>query len=431
MTFPFAVGGAALTTNPQLIACAGGDGGLHFLDPATGEPAFTLHGNSGAIQKLAVTPDGTHVVTGSADRTIRVWPVRQAEFVEVPLTLPTHMALALSADGTRVAWCDFKQFAAQTWDGFGIRATTVPPAAKGALDVRPTRLIVALAFFPDSRRLARADQNGVDLIELDNSQVSRVIAEFGVWDLSISPDGQYLATATRHPAVNPRPDVVRELGLEMARELGLKITGARPAVPPRPPVPAIKVWRVADGGLVHTLAGQMSVAFSPDGGRLAGARDKDVVVWDAATGAELRTLTGPTGPVLKVQFADGGRQVVGFTRRQATVWEADTGRTIATVDGLNGPAFITPDGRRIVGVHNGIKWWDVQLGREVLYLPLPGAPGRPLPLALSADGRRVATSSDSKLLLWEAGRLDGSPSAAPTGSAGSRHPPTRPVTVPR
>src|SRR5205814_1868819 len=105
--------------------------------------------------------------------------------------------------------------------------------------------------------------------------------------------------------------------------------------------------------------------------RLAGARDKDVVVWDAATGAELRTFTGPTEPVLKVQFAAGGRQVVGFTHRRATAWDADTGRTIATVDGLNGPAFVTPDGRRVVGtsgvgLNSGIKWWDVSLGLEVL-----------------------------------------------------------------
>jgi WD40 repeat protein len=149
----------------------------------------------------------------------------------------------------------------------------------------------------------------------------------------------------------------------------------------------------------------VSVDFSPDGGRLAGARGKDVVVWDAATGTELRALAGPAEPVLKVQFAAGGSQVVGFTRRQATVWDADTGRTIATVDGLNGPALITPDGRRIVGIYGGIsiKWWDVQLGREVLFLPLPGGSGRPLPLALSADGRRVATPTGNKLILWEAG----------------------------
>jgi eukaryotic-like serine/threonine-protein kinase len=400
MTFPFEVGAATVTTNPGLIACAGGDGGLHFLDPDTGGPAFTLRGHGGAIHQLAVTPDGSRVVTGSADRTIRVWPVRTPEFVEVPLTQLAHTALALSGDGTRIAWSDYKQFAAQLGNGFGVRAVPVPPAAKGSLDVRPTKLIVALAFSPDNRHLACADQTGVDLIDLDNSRASRLIAEFGIWDLGISPDGQYLATATRHPEINPNLLVVRELEVELRGGL---LRG-----PVRRPIPAIKVWRVADGGLVHTLAGQMSVAFSPDGRRLAGARDRDVVVWDAVTGTELRLLGGPTEPVLKVQFAAGARQVVGFTHRQATVWDADTGRTIATVDGLDGPAAVTPDGRRVGGVHGGtgVKWWDVHLGREVLFLPLPDGPARPSrpsPLAVSADGRRVATSSGNRLFLWEAG----------------------------
>jgi WD40 repeat protein len=154
----------------------------------------------------------------------------------------------------------------------------------------------------------------------------------------------------------------------------------------------------------------MSVSFSPDGTKLAGARDKDVVVWDTATGTELRALIGPTQPIVKVQFVAGGRQVVGFTQHQATVWDVDTGRIFATVDGLNGPAFVTPDGRRIVELHEGIKWWDVQLGREVLFLPFSDNSARRPALALSADGRRVAISvndgrngATSKLILWEAG----------------------------
>ena len=184
--------------------------------------------------------------------------------------------------------------------------------------------------------------------------------------------------------MNPRPDVAIDSVIGLMR--------SRLPTPPRQLVPAIKIWRAADGHLERVLPGQMSVSYSPDGRRLAGARGNAVVLWDAATGAELHTLTGPTDPVLKVQFAVGGRQVVGFTHRQATVWDADTGRTVATVAGLGGPAFITPDGRRIVGLQGGIKWWDVQLGREVLFLTLSDPTPCPWPLALSADGRRVATS---------------------------------------
>jgi WD40 repeat protein len=334
-------------------------------------------------------------VTAAADGTVRVWPVRNPEFVQIPLDRSAVPALAFSPDNTRLAISEFTAGAAPQGNTTRVRVVPVPPHAGDPFELRPRIAlgIVALAFFPDSRRLAGADRDGVHLLDPDNAAASRFIAEFGVWDVSVGPDGRYLATATRNPGVNPRPDVVTEFHLAMA--------GAKLTAPPRQPVPAIKIWRVADGQLERTLPGQISVSFSPDGRRLAGARDRSVVVWDAATGEELRTLAGPADPVLKVQFAAGGRQVVGFTHRQATVWDADNGRTIATVDGLNGPAFVTPDGRRIVGFNSGIKWWDVQLGREVLFLPMPE--GRLRQLALSADGRRIAASGDDKLVLWEAG----------------------------
>ncbi len=307
------------------------------------------------------------------------------------------MALALSPDGTRIATSDYGPGAAPQSPTATVRVVPVPPRATGSLDIRPRNSLLPIhtfAFSPDNRRLAGIDRDGVHLWDLDNVAVSNFISEYGVWEVSVSPDGRHLATATRNPDVNPRPDIVPEVPLAKGSAAGLPLLT-------RPTVPAIKIWRAADGQLERTLSGQISVSFSPDGKRLAGARDRSVVVWDADTGEELRTLAGPADPVLKVRFAAGGRQVVGFTHRQATIWDADTGRIISTVDGLNGPAFVTPDGRRIVGINGGIKWWDVQLGREVLFLPMPAA--RLQQLALSADGRHVAASGANKLVLWEAG----------------------------
>ena len=61
----------------------------------------------------------------------------------------------------------------------------------------------------------------------------------------------------------------------------------------------MKVWDAQTGQDLLALQGhtQMvwSVAFSPDGKRLASAAwDKTVKVWDAQTGQELHTLTGHT-----------------------------------------------------------------------------------------------------------------------------------------
>ena len=61
----------------------------------------------------------------------------------------------------------------------------------------------------------------------------------------------------------------------------------------------MKVWDAATGQEILTLKGHTdavtSVAFSPDGKRLASASsDQTVKVWDAATGQETLTLKGHT-----------------------------------------------------------------------------------------------------------------------------------------
>ncbi len=62
----------------------------------------------------------------------------------------------------------------------------------------------------------------------------------------------------------------------------------------------LKLWDAATGALLRTFEGHTdvvtSVAFSPDGTRvLSGSGDKTLKLWDAATGALLRTFEGHAG----------------------------------------------------------------------------------------------------------------------------------------
>ena len=91
-----------------------------------------------------------------------------------------------------------------------------------------------------------------------------------------------------------------------------------------------------------------SVSFSPDGTRIASGAGMEatlvaleteswgntIKLWDAATGEELRILTGHRSSVSSVSFnPDGTRIVSGSEDNTIKVWDADTGEELRTLKG--------------------------------------------------------------------------------------------------
>ena len=66
-------------------------------------PMLTLQGHTDSVYSVCVTPDGLHVVTGSEDKTARVWLLADGAHVR---TLEGHtesvLSVCVTADGQRV-----------------------------------------------------------------------------------------------------------------------------------------------------------------------------------------------------------------------------------------------------------------------------------------------------------------------------------------
>ena len=125
----------------------------------------------------------------------------------------------------------------------------------------------------------------------------------------------------------------------------------------------IRVWDAASGAHIRTLEGHTdwvnSVAFSPDGRTLAsGSRDSTIRLWDAASGAHIRTFTGHTWSVSSVAFSpDGGTLASGSRDSTIRLWDAASGAHIRTLTGHtnNVPSVaFSPDGRTLAsGSYDG------------------------------------------------------------------------------
>ncbi|KAL7424609.1 WD domain protein [Cryptotrichosporon argae] len=126
----------------------------------------------------------------------------------------------------------------------------------------------------------------------------------GINDISLSPDGLYVATAA---------DDGTALVFALAR--GLQDAG---------------LLRVFEG---HT-APVLSVAFSPTSNRLAtGSFDESVIIWDVLGGEALHTIPAHADAVWTVGWDNEGALVItGSADGLIRLWDAHTGQCLRTLD---------------------------------------------------------------------------------------------------
>jgi WD40 repeat protein len=170
----------------------------------------------------------------------------------------------------------------------------------------------------------------------------------------------------------------------------------------------LRLWDAATGALLRTFKGHSSsvesVAFSPDGARvLSGSRDKTLKLWDAETGALLRTFEGHSRGVWSVVFSpDGARVLSASDDKTLKLWDVATGALIRIwhSSGVPSGAF-SPDGTRVLSGGDTLKLWDAATG--ALLRTFAGHSDQVWSVAFSPDGARVLSGSfDKTLKLWDA-----------------------------
>ncbi|HPB30397.1 MAG TPA: NB-ARC domain-containing protein, partial [Candidatus Sumerlaeota bacterium] len=343
------------------------------MNLGTGQRAI-FHGHTDRINSVAYSPDGKRIISGSRDKTLRVWDASSGlELLRIEGRTQEINSVAFSPDGRRVV-SGSKDETLRVWDVKNGDENLVLRGHESRVN--------SVAFSPDGCRITsgsgdfEGEDNAVRVWDAKSGSEIAVLCGHGeqVCCVSFNPDGERIVSAS--------------------------VDGT------------IRIWNVVAGVEDLRLEGHQGAvtcaSFSPDGSRVVssgGFKDHTLRIWDASSGGELIKIKGHSDEVNSVAFSPDGCRIVSASKdKTVRVWDAASGKELYRHEGHTDTvlcAVFSPDGSRIVsGSGDGtIRMWE---GAPESRHRLKGHEDMVASIAFSPNGNRIASGSrDGTIVVWD------------------------------
>jgi WD40 repeat protein len=273
------VNSVAFSSNGMKVVSGSEDRTIKIWETATGDELNTFNGDSWAVFSVAFSPDGKYIVSGSRDVAIRLWNIITGEILK---TFIGHscsvISVAFSPDG--------KQIISGSSDAM-IKLWDVITGKEIKTFRGHSNPVTSVAFsFDGTQIISASTDETVKLWDVATGKELKIFRWSSAWlkSAALSHDTKQIASCSEYERT-------------------------------------IKLWDVATGKELITLAGHdreiSSIAFSPDDSKLAsGSFDKTIQLWNIATGNSLLKFYADA-PILCVSFSPDGSEIWAADNYQA------------------------------------------------------------------------------------------------------------------
>jgi WD40 repeat protein len=324
------IGGALATVLliVAVIALSGGSGG-------SGAKLLTLSGHSGPVTSVAFAPNGHTLVSGSVDRTLKIWDSTSGQVLKT-LTGDTDLisSVAYLPNGKRIISGSFDR-SVVIWDAdTGEAIRTLRSEQTYSWEVPPA--VWAVAVSPDGTRIVSgsADSN-IKVWSAATGELLRVLHGHSdvVTSVAYFPNGKMLVSGSKDGTVRIwDADTWQNLQMftnQAGQVLSVAVAPDGKRIAASGNANSVTIWNVTTGQQARTLVSESSilnaVQFSADGKYLyAAGSNNNVMMWDAQGGQFLHALTGHSAAVRSLAIApEGHRLASGSEDKTVDIWSAN------------------------------------------------------------------------------------------------------------
>lgn len=340
------------------------------------------------LTAIAISPDGSLVVSGHWDDTVKLWPDPTGD----PIVLEGHTDspndFAFSPDGTILA-SGSEDDTVRLWD---IVEGTELAVVEAGTDVN------VIEFLPDGSAVVTGGSNGVVSVwdaasgELliafeEASHTSEIIS------MAVSPDGALVATGSwdddvrvwdiaggEQRSVGSGEDAEAWIQPEMDDTLGLSFSPDGSALLVAALGEYVAIYDIASRDVLATAVGytedMQAVDFNPDGSLMTfGDDDGDVYIWKVGSSDQITQIphiedlgSFSSDNELGLTYATDGSYIVLEGAFEVYQLDAETGETLNTldVDGFANSVAVSPDSSLIaVATSDGLSVFNAESGLVV------------------------------------------------------------------